>query len=177
MMDFPTRIETTRLVLRRTAVTDADAVFAYASDPEVMRFLRRAPSTDISESISFLERNESVWKTGDTFPWAITVKPDPVLVGMIEARASDHGVELGYVLARSAWGNGYMAEAAQAVVDSALADPGVFRVWAYTHVDNSASRRVLEKIGMSREGVLHRWALHPNSSVEPSDAYMYAVWS
>lgn len=175
-MEFPETIETARLVLRRTAVTDADAVFAYASDSEVMRFLRRAPSTDISESISFLERNESVWKTDDTFPWAITVKPDPVLVGMIEARVSDHGVELGYVLARSAWGNGYMTEATQVVVDNAFSDPDVFRVWAYTHVDNSASRRVLEKIGMSREGVLHRWALHPNSSAEPSDAYMYAVW-
>ncbi|NOY54728.1 MAG: GNAT family N-acetyltransferase [Actinobacteria bacterium] len=175
-MEFPRTIETVRLVLRRTAVADADAVFAYASDPAVMQFLRRARSTDISESISFLERNESVWETGDTFPWAITVKPDPLLVGMIEARVSDHGVELGYVLARSAWGNGYMAEAAQAVVDSAFGDPDVFRVWAYTHVDNSASRRVMEKIGMSREGVLHRWALHPNSSGEPSDAYMYAVW-
>ncbi|VAV99826.1 hypothetical protein MNBD_ACTINO02-2613, partial [hydrothermal vent metagenome] len=139
-------------------------------------FLRRGPSTDISESISFLERNESVWKTGDTFPWAITVKPDPLLVGMIEARASDHGVELGYVLTRAAWGHGYMAEAAQAVVDSAFCDADVFRVWAYTHVGNGPSRRVLEKIGMSREGVLHRWALHPNSSAEPSDAYMYAVW-
>ncbi|NOY56808.1 MAG: GNAT family N-acetyltransferase, partial [Actinobacteria bacterium] len=58
----------------------------------------------------------------------------------------------------------------------ALSEPEVYRVWAYVNVGNVVSQRVLEKAGMVREGVLHRWAPHPNVSAEPSDAYMYAKW-
>lgn len=95
---------------------------------------------------------------------------------MIELRPTDHGVELGYVLARAYWGNGYMPEAVRAVADWALGEPSVMRVSAYCDVDNAASQRVLEKAGFSPEGVLHRFADVPNESAEPRDAVMYARW-
>ena len=167
---------TDRLILRRPVPNDAEAVFAYASDSEVMRYLPRLPSTDIAESRAFLERCERVWETHEALVWAITLNQGMSLIGMIEGRLSAHGVELGYVLNRPWWGNGYMTEAAGPVIEWALGEPDVHRVWAYTDVDNQASQRVLERLEMQREGTLHRWMTHPTPSDAPSDAFMYAIW-
>lgn len=68
-------------------------------------------------------------------------------MGMIEARMDGHRVELGYVLARAFWGNGYMPEAAEAIVTWALNQPEIYRVWAVCNTENTASARVLEKVG------------------------------
>ena len=80
------------------------------------------------------------------------------------------------MLARTEWGQGYMTEALSAVADMVLAQPSVMRIWAYVDTENASSIRVLEKAGFIREGVLHRWADHPNVSSEPRDAAMYARW-
>lgn len=94
---------------------------------------------------------------------------------MIELRMQGHRAEIGYVLARSHWKRGYMTEAAHAVVEWALSQPEIFRVWAVCDVENVASAKMLEKIGMRREGILARWIVHPSVSKEPRDCYCYAV--
>ena len=68
-----------------------------------------------------------------------------------------------------------MTEAARSVVDLSLSDPQVRRVWAVCDVDNAASARVMEKVGMTFEGVLRRWVIHPNVSPDPRDALCYAL--
>ena len=172
----PDELETARLHLRPPRLNDADAAFDYASDIEVTRFLTFPPATEVSFVVEFLERCEQAWLDGSAFPWAITLHGHDELLGTVEARPTVHGVELGYVLRRSSWGNGYMTEAVQAVAGWSLAQETVYRVWAYVDVANMASQRVLEKAGLAREGTLHRWAHHPNVSHEPSDSYMYARW-
>jgi ribosomal-protein-alanine N-acetyltransferase len=174
-MNPPQRIETDRLLLRKPNSGDVDAVFDYASDPVVTRFLTFGPYADVSEVV-FIERCDQLWADASAFPWAITVRGSDELLGTIEARPTDHGVELGYVLRRSAWGNGYMTEAVEAVSEWFFGRAGVHRVWAYVDTANTASQRVLERAGMVKEGTLHRWAAHPNVSSEPSDAFMYARW-
>lgn len=172
----PDEIETARLRLRHPRLDDADAMFDYASDVEVTRFLTFPPATEVSFVVEFLERCQQVWLDGSAFPWAITLHGDDELLGMVEARPTAHGVELGYVLRRSSWGNGYMTEAVRAVTDWTLKQDTSYRVWAYVDVVNIASQRVLEKAGMTSEGTLRRWAQHPNVSHEPSDSYKYARW-
>lgn len=172
----PDELETARLRLRRLRLDDAAAMFDYASDLEVTRFLTFPPATEISFVVEFVERCEQVWLDGSAFPWGITLHSHDELLGTVEARPTAHGVELGYVLRRSSWGNGYMTEAVRAVTDWALGEDTGYRVWAYVDTANIASQRVLEKAGMIREGTLHRWAHHPNLSQEPSDSYMYARW-
>ena len=71
-------------------------------------------------------------------------------------------------------GEGIATEAARAVVDWALSESSVFRVWAVTDVDNVRSARVLEKLGFEREGRLRRWMIAPNLSDEPRDCWCYA---
>ena len=172
----PSELGTARLQLRRPRLDDAAAMLDYASDVEVTRFLTFPPATDISFVVEFLERCEQVWLDGSAFPWAITLHDHDELLGTVEARPTVHGVELGYVLRRCAWGKGYVTEAVTAVTDWALAQETGYRVWAYVATANIASQRVLEKAGMIREGTLHRWAQQPNMSNEPSDSYMYARW-
>jgi len=57
---------------------------------------------------------------------------------------------------------------------ASLGRPEVYRVWAVCDTANLASARVLEKVGMTREGILKRWSVHPNVSPEPRDCFVYA---
>jgi ribosomal-protein-alanine N-acetyltransferase len=140
----------------------------------VHRFLQLPVSDDRAEAQGFLRHLASAWEKGESFGWGIVETATGRFVGVIEARISPHGVELGYVLHRDVWGKGYMTEAVAAVTDWALQQPEIHRVWAYVHVGNAASQRVLEKAGMVNEGILHRWG--PRVGQAPVDSYMYAAW-
>jgi RimJ/RimL family protein N-acetyltransferase len=172
----PEIIETPRLTLRPPLVADAETIFTiYAQDVEVAKYMIWRPHKNIEETRDFMRRCISAWEDGSAYPWVITRKEDGRLIGMIESRVKGFSMDIGYVLARVYWGTGYIPEAARPVVDWGLSQDGIFRVWAVCDIDNLASARVLEKIGMRREGTLRRWTLHPNLSDEPRDAYCYSV--
>jgi RimJ/RimL family protein N-acetyltransferase len=67
-----------------------------------------------------------------------------------------------------------MAEALKFAVDWALAQPEVFRAYAFCDTKNLNSARVMEKAGMLREGILHRWQVCPNIGCEPRDCIFCA---
>ncbi len=67
-----------------------------------------------------------------------------------------------------------MTEAARAVVEWALAEREIYRVWAVVDLENPASQRVLEKVGMTREGVLRRWVVMPRQGPTPRDVWCFA---
>jgi RimJ/RimL family protein N-acetyltransferase len=174
-MQPPETIETGRLVLRRPRLEDAEAIFAnYAQDPEVTRYLTWAPYAEVAQVRRFVESRVTAWETGETFEWVITRRPDDVAIGMFALRVQDFKANLGYVLARPFWGQGLMTEAVQAIVDWAMAQPGIYRVWAVCDVDNPGSARVMEKCGMPFEGVLKRWMRRPSAD-EPVDCLCHAV--
>ena len=175
-MKPPEEFETARLRLRLPSLADAEAIFSlYAQDKRVTRFLSWKPHESIEETQEFLERCIRVWDVCESFPWVLVEKEADQLIGMIEVRFNNHRAELGYVLARAYWGAGYGTEAAQLVVDWAIAQPKIYRVWAVCDVENFPSARVLEKAGMKREGVLKRWLYHPNFDRKPRDCYVYSI--
>lgn len=172
----PETFETERLLLRPPRPSDAPAIFeGYARDAEVVRYLVWRPHEDLLETERFLERCALGRDAGEEFPWAVTLKAGGELIGMMGLRPRGFKAEVGYVFARRFWGRGFAAEALKPIVEWALAQPEVFRVWALCDVENRASARVLEKVGMTREGLLRRNILHPNASEEPRDSYCYAV--
>jgi len=176
MAEAPVGWETERLVARRAMTDAAAALFeAYAQDPDVARYMIWRPHRDVHETRTFLERCECAWQDGTAWPWTLWLKDDGSLAGMIDARLHGTSVDIGYVLRRSLWRRGLMTEAARFVVAWALSRPDVYRVWATCDVENTASARLLESIGMAREGVLRRWIVHPNISDEPRDALCYAI--
>lgn len=175
MIHAPERIVSERLVLRKPELGDARVILeTYARDEEVTRYLTFRPDQSNDETLSFVHRALDCWENGTSFTWVIMLKQPDRLIGMIEARMDRWHANLGYVLARQYWNKGYMAEAVKAVVDWALAQPEILRVWAVCDVENAASARVLEKAGMQKEGVLRRWALLPNRSETPRDCLCYA---
>jgi len=171
----PAQFTTARLRLRRPQLEDAPTLFArYTQDPEVTRYLVWRPHTSVVETERFLHRCAAVWADNTSFPFVIERLDDPLALGMIEFRVDGFKVEFGYVLARDAWGKGYMSEALTCLVDWTLAQPTIFRAAAFHDVDNPASGRVMEKAGMSYEGLLRRYSIHPNVSDEPRDCHVYA---
>jgi RimJ/RimL family protein N-acetyltransferase len=174
-MSLPPVIKTERLVLRPPRTDDAGAIFdSYATDEEVTRYLEWRPHKSLAETEEFLHRTLRANLEGSDLTWAITLGGDDTLRGMVALRARGHKADAGYVLARPLWGRGYMTEALRAVLDYAFRDPGMYRVWAVCDVENVASARVMEKAGMSFEGILRRYGIHPNISPEPRDARCYA---
>ena len=162
----PEVLETKRLRLRRSTVTDSEAVFeTYAQDPDVSRYTSWGPHARLDDTRGFLRKCERWWARGTVLSWAITRREDGRLIGMTDIRFEGHRAEIGYVLA---------TEAAGAVVRWGLAQPALHRVWAVCDVANQASARVLEKTGMTREACLRAWAVMPAFG-SARDVWCYAA--
>lgn len=175
VMIVPKNFKTPRLDLREPRLMDADAIFnEYAQDDQIVRFLVWRPHSSVEETHAFVDACQEGWRTSAENTWAITAAGRDRAIGMISARKSGGTVELGYVLARKYWGQGMMAEAASAVMNWWLSQEGISRVQAYCDIENTASARVMEKIGMRSEGLVTGWAVHPNISEEPRDCLLYA---
>ena len=159
-------LETERLALRRFTEADVDNLFDLDSDPEVMHYInggRPTPRDVIRDEIlpRFLNYYERF--AGFGF-WAAIEKSTGEFLGWFhfrptEAHLSEGGnpdeVELGYRLRRSAWGKGYATEGSRALIREGFTEFGVRRVWAETMTVNAASRRVMEKAGLTLERTFH----------------------
>lgn len=175
-MEPPLTFETQRLSLRQPVTEDAALIFnQYAQDPEVTKYTSWQPHQSIEETQQFLQRSISGWTDSSAFPYVLICKKDVQLIGMASIRINNFKADLGYVLTKSKWGKGYMSEAVQVLIDWALKQDEIYRIWAVCDIENPASARVMEKVGMQREGILKRWIIHPNISKEPRDCYCYAV--
>jgi ribosomal-protein-alanine N-acetyltransferase len=176
VIEVPDEIRTARTLFRKPRVADAPLMFsAYAQDPAVTRYLTWRPHADIAETRAVIDRFLAAWERQEEFCWLIFTSDAGEMIGSIGARTEDGGFNLGFLLARSHWGRGYMPEAITAVVDWALTQPWVSRVWAACDVENYSSARALEKAGFSREGVLPQFSVHPSISSDPRDSYAYAL--
>jgi [ribosomal protein S5]-alanine N-acetyltransferase len=167
-------LETRRLRLRLPMLEDAAGVATYASDPYVSRYVSWPTHRSLADAEAFLKYAIGAIETGHEHNWVIVERATSSVAGTVGLRVQGHRMELGYALARRWWGQGFATEAAEAVVAWALAQPTVHRVWAVCDVDNVASARVLEKIGMRREGRLANWAVLPNLGGAPRDCWCYA---
>lgn len=154
-------LSTERLRLRRPCTDDAPAIFSrYAQDREVTRYVLWLPHQTVADTEEFLKACDDAWDLGIGHrPWVIEREGD--LIGMIGVTIQARRAEVGYVLARDMWGNGYMTEALRAVIAHCFETDQLDRVWAVADVDNPASSRVMERAGMTYEGTLRAWARHP----------------
>ena|SRR5688572_10733038 len=146
---------TSRLVLREYARSDFEAVHRFASDPESVRFVAWGPNTpeDTRNFIEgWLEEQAGSPRTGYTF--AVT-EPGGEPFGSVGLYLGGPAqAETGFAIAPDRWGSGFATEAAEAVLRFGFDELGLHRIWATCRPDNAASYRVLEKIGMQREGYL-----------------------
>ncbi len=108
LRNLPT-LETDRLILRKMTLNDAEAVFAYASDPEVTRYVSWETHRKIGDSESFLRSVVEGYERGEAAEWGIVYKGDGRFVGgcgVVRWELDHSRAELGYVLSREYWGRG-----------------------------------------------------------------------
>ena len=149
-------LETTRLRLRPFTADDHDAIHAVYADPEVMRYVGHGAHRTPSETTRALRGYAGALAARGYGFVAVIERSTGAVVGdaglhPLAGRGPD--VELGYTLARAAWGHGYATEMGAALIDHAFGALGLPRVMAQVEPDNLASRRVLEKLGMTERGV------------------------
>jgi len=155
-------LETERLLLRKMRLDDAEAMFAYASDPEVTRYVLFETHQSVEDSEAFLRLAAEGYERGDFGGWGIVLKDSGAFVGTCGVDADyapEHArAELGYVLSRQHWGKGLMPEAVRAIIRFCFRRMGLNRIEARCIAENVASARVMEKAGMTYEGTLREQA-------------------
>lgn len=153
-------LETRRLILRQFRPGDAQYMYDnWASDPEVTRFLTWPAHSSPAITRMVLEDWISHYEEGGFFNWAIEWKESGQVIGnvsVVRPIFGDEVAEIGYCLGRAYWGRGIMPEAVRAVTGYLFGTVGVNRIVAYHDVHNPQSGRVMEKAGMTREGVLRQ---------------------
>ena len=146
---------TARLVLREYTRDDTEAVHRFASDPESCRYVAWGPNTpeDTRNFVeSWLEEQATEPRTGWTF--AVTEAGGEPFGSVGLYRDGPHQAEMGFSIRRDRWGAGYATEAGRALLGFGFDDLGLHRIWATCRPENVGSWRVLEKVGMQREGHL-----------------------
>lgn len=124
-------LETDRLILRKMTLDDAEAVFAYASDPEVTRYVLWETHRSVEDSRAFLELAISKYESGGKPDWGIVYKGDHRFVGtcrIVSWEPAHARAELGYALSRGYWGRGLMAEAVRTMIYFGFERMGLNRI-------------------------------------------------
>jgi len=175
---LPPILETGRLILRPLALADAPSIFEYASNPNVSRFTLWEPHQSIKDSESYiLDYALPYYRKKTPEPWGIALKANPGKVvgsvGLFWVSEKAKSMELAYALAEPLWGQGIVCEASRAAIDYCIRELGTNRIQAQCKVENVASARVMEKLGMKFEGthrssIFHRdryWDTHCYATV------------
>lgn len=156
-------LETERLLLRRLRPDDAPDMFKYASDPQVALYTTWEAHQSVEDSAAFIAAIMEGYGTDKpgSWTWGIVLKESNKLIGTLALwGAPQHArAEVGYAIGRPYWGRGLVAEAVIALLKLGFGQLGLNRIEARCMPQNVASARVMEKAGMSFEGVLREQML------------------
>lgn len=163
-------VQTDRLVLRRFTDADVENLVRLDSEPAVMRFLTREPTSRAEIEHEVLPRILRDYQLGPAGRFAVIERSTAAFVGWLALQPPQDGsvteVELGYRLTPSVWGREYATEGARALIRKGFTELGVERVWAQTMAVNTASRRVMEKAGLTYVRTFHRHFDDPLPGIE-----------
>lgn len=147
------QIKTERLLLRKIQPDDAEMVYMWMGDPEVCKYERWKPHPNSDYSHGYIIEVFDGYKSDCTYQWGIELNGKLIgSVSIVNINDYDQKAILGYCLAREFWSNGYTTEAVKAVLRYMLIEIGLNRIEASHSINNIASGRVLEKVGMLFEG-------------------------
>jgi ribosomal-protein-alanine N-acetyltransferase len=151
----PLDLLTERLLLRRWRPSDRKPFAAMNADPEVMRYFPSALTPEDSDAL--VERIEDGFEKYGFGLWALEVPATGEFIGFTGLAVPSFdahftpAVEIGWRLARSAWGHGYASEAARRALASGFSDHGLAEVVSFTSLANARSQVVMRRIGMTHD--------------------------
>lgn len=171
-------LETERLILRPFEETDFEAVHSYASDAENTRFMEWGPN-DESDTRNFIA--EAIARSRENpcrnYQYAAVLKSTQKLIGACNLirRGDDQG-ELGWILHKNYWKQGFGTEMGRRLLELGFDELGLRRIFARCDTENYGSYRVMERIGMRREGCfVEARPAHKLSDKKYGDEYLYAI--
>ena len=155
-------IKTRRLIFRPWAESDAEALFKYASDPDVGPRAGWQAHQSAEESLKIIR---NVFSNDHT--WALVLKRSGEPIGCMgyypydesNIPIGENDAELGYWIAKPYWNKGLCTEALKAMIDWCRKIKGVKTLWCDYFIDNPASGRVMEKCGFQDTGNIN-WCSH-----------------
>jgi len=174
-MDGLPTLETERLVLRPYNQTDAKRVQQMCGDPAVAATTLAIPHPyPDGAAEQWISTHADSFRQGTEAVLAITLKPAGSVVGSIGLSVNKNHVrgELGYMVAKEHWNRGYCTEAARALVGFGFGVLGLNRIQAVHFPRNPASGRVMQKLGMTREGRLRQYVSNHGTG---EDVEMYSI--
>lgn len=153
-------IETERLILRPLRLDDASAMYKnWASDDEVSQYVTWPTHANLQETQELLASWVKAYQEDDFYTWGMEIKATGQLIGtfaFVGVSDRDQVAELGYCLGKDWWNQAYTTEAGQAILAFGFNQVGFNRIQAVHVVRNPASGRVMEKLGMTLEGVIRQ---------------------
>lgn len=169
------RLTSPRLELRPFVAADADALFAMFADPEITRFWSSAAMTCREDAVALIDEIDDYCRRGELMEWALVRRDQSGLIGTCSLGNLDlanRRGEIGFALARPAWGQGFMAEILPVLVSHAFDTLHLHRLEADVDPRNTGSIRLLEGLGFQLEGRLReRWQV----TGEVQDALFYGL--
>ncbi|BBB89538.1 MAG TPA: GNAT family protein [Methylomusa anaerophila] len=150
------QLETERLLLRKLVIEDAEDIFEYASDDEVTKFMSFDTHKFIEDAKRFINVTLDQYRRDEAGDWGIILKETGKLIGSMGfpwVDKKNSRAEIGYVLGRRYWGKGIMPEAVRRLLEFAFNDMELNRIECVHAVPNEKSGRVMQKAGMTFEGI------------------------
>lgn len=169
------QLTTPRLTLRPFGPGDVDDVFKYAGDPEWAEYLLDAIPQPYTRRNAEEYIAGRMVASGREFVWAMV--HDSAVIGGIGLKIDlkHETSEIGYALSRSHWGRGLMTEGGRVVLDWGFGEQGLRKVTSHADIRNQRSWRVMERLGMMREGVLRSHRRDPRPGYPRIDVVLYSV--
>ncbi len=148
-------LETDRLILRGMRVSDAADMYAYAKRPSVTEYLTWNPHASLDETREYLTYVGQRYRTGDFFDWSVVDRASGRMIGtcgFTSFNCSADSAEIGYVLNPEYQGQGLATEAVRRVLTFGFEELELHRIEARFMEGNTASLRLMERVGMTFEG-------------------------
>ena len=149
-------LETERLIFRDWNATDVEPFHSLCADPSVMQFVGDGEPWSRARTDQFVASAREMSQTLGFCRWPVIYKPSSAVIGFCGFVPASDGAEIGWRLAKEYWGRGLATEAARAVLKYGFETLGFQRIIATVQAPNSASIRVVEKLGMKAESTFQR---------------------
>lgn len=154
-------LETPRLRLRHVREADVETLLAVFGDPEALRYWGHGPLADLAAARAYVRQMEAGFASRSLFQWVVADREGDGLIGTVtlfDWNRDHRRAEIGFMLGRAHWGQGFAQEAVRAALRFGFDAMDLHRVEADVHPENAASLRLLERLGFRREGLLReRW--------------------
>lgn len=167
------RSDPDKFIVRPTTPWDAEWLFKITGDPVATRYMGFVTHQTLEEACQMLRDYET---SPSTF-LAVCERDEPgQLLGVIAYEVVGHQATLSVKLnLHDRRVRGATRLICKPFLQALLAQPNIWRIWSFVHVDNIVSQRTTEKCGATCEGIMRRYAKFPNLSDEPQDCRLYAM--